>query len=35
MANNKVYSKTMANRLLAMCYIEECINEPGQKITKF
>ena len=27
----KIYSKTMANPILAMCYIEECINEPDEK----
>ncbi len=27
----KIYSKTMANSSLAMCYIEECINEPTEK----
>lgn len=27
----KIYSKTMANSSLAMCYIEECINEPDEK----
>ena len=32
MENNRVYSKTMANRIFAMCYIEERINEPGQKM---
>ena len=35
MANNKVYSKTMANSIFAMCYIEECINEPGQKMYRY
>ena len=28
---NKVFSKTMANSSLAMCYIEECVNEPSEK----
>lgn len=28
---NKVFSKTMANSSLAICYIEECINEPSEK----
>ena len=27
----KIYSKTMANSSLAMCYIEECVNKPTEK----
>ena len=35
MANNKVFSKTKANPSLAFCYIEECINEPDQKMYRY
>lgn len=33
--NNKVFSKTMANPSLAYCYIEECINEPDNKMYRY
>lgn len=29
---NKVYSRTRGTSILALCYIEEKINEPGQKM---
>lgn len=32
---NKVFSKARANSSLAMCYIEECINEPSQKMYRY
>lgn len=33
--NNKVFSKTRANPSLAYCYIEECINEPDNKMYRY
>ena len=33
--NNKVFSKTRANSSLAYCYIEECINEPDNKMYRY
>lgn len=33
--DNKFYSKTKGNAVLAQCYIEECINEPDNKMYKY
>lgn len=33
--NNKIFSKTIANHSLAYCYIEECINEPDNKMYRY
>lgn len=33
--NNKVFSKTMANSSLAMCYIEECVNDTDYKMYRY
>lgn len=35
MKNPKMFSKTMANPSLAYCYIEECINEPDNKMYRY
>lgn len=33
--NNKVFSKTRANSSLAMCYIEECVNDTDYKMYRY